>query len=341
MAIRSFETSLSQRKNDWEDVYQRFWNRPVPPQTNPPHVALPRGRVDGTKITYVTFGTLGPPHDSGSDMSESLNRMRTRAEELGVKNVVVHSPHTIKQLRRYDERFLRSFPDMCIGPNHSRGCRHGFWAWKSLVVYDTLLNADTEFVIYTDCNCLKYPYLYDNFDVILNFAVKWDEDVAIATEFCAVKDVVKPSVRALIPESEHNRRSLHANVIILKKNQATLDLMEEWMTRCLTSQILPETKNEKPNVTLWHTHDQAILTTLVYERGFCKKPFYTSDKDEAEWTNIYRGEHPENKLKLQAGIVSDNGETGGAQVHMTPLVWFILVVLVVIVVVAAVVWFLK
>lgn len=335
----SLETSLSQ--TDMEDDFPRFWNTPVrntpvSPLKNGSRLALPRGRVDSTKFTYVTFGTLGPPHDSGVDMSKSLNKMRTRAENLGVKNIVVHSPHTIKQLPRYNEQFIRSFPGMCAG-EHARGCRHGFWAWKSLVVYNTLLNADTEFVIYTDCNCKKYPYMYNNFDVMLNFAVTWDEDVAIATEFTGVKDVIKPSVRALIPESEHNRRSLHANVIILKRNKATLDLMEEWMTRCLSNQILPETKSERHNMTMFHTHDQAILTTVVYERGFCKKPFHTSDEGEQEWTNVYLGEHPENKAKLATFRSSEKESTG-----VSPFVlWSILVVIVVIVLIAAIVWFRK
>ena len=217
-------------------------------------------------------------------MSKQIEKMCLRATMLGASNVIAHNPSTIELIDGYHPRFMQNFLHLCEG-EHRRGCKHGFWAWKSLVVLDALSKANTEYVIYTDCNCEKYEYLLKNMDNIFKMATSWNEKVCMSTEKYKIYEVVKKSVRdtrGYTWRPEH--RSLHANVIILRNVPAVLDMVREWAYLCTTDAILPE-RDEKLKV--WHTHDQAILSVLVYKHKLCRKFFYTS-----EWDKFYLGNHP-------------------------------------------------
>jgi len=243
------------RHNEFDDLYTKTCFETCQKEEN--HRAH--------QVTYLTFGTEGPPYDSGLPLIQRSNTLAQHAHNLGC-NSIVYTPRRIRDSKDYDPRLLTSWPSLCKG-EHRRGCMHGFWAWKPFIIKDALekLN-DNDMLIYSDSNYEKYSYLLNGVSHIIQFAKRAKEQ---NISFWAAQDpnnhtigeLVKPS---LLKGLDPSLPAYHANVIVCRKTPKTMAIVDSWLNKCLSDDILPDVTGNDEG-TMWHTHDQAILSCIMHQ----------------------------------------------------------------------------
>jgi len=256
--------------------------------------------LNNTKMTVISFHTLGDPYDKGMDLSVE-GKIFKNIYEPYVDNIFIYNTkNCIEFNKNFVNEYLKTYPTLNAG-EHSRGCNMGFWKWKPYIIKHHLEQiADNETLIYHDCNITRYSYYMntntfrENIDFIFE---KTGLDIIIPIErpdlLC--KHHCKKEVFETIGENNDDYRNfplLNANRILIKKTQLSVDFINEWLHYCNSGDlILPEIENE-PDLR-WHTHDQAILTVL-YKKYINndKLPknapgFYLKDKIISEDTIIF------------------------------------------------------
>lgn len=218
------------------------------------------------KIHFITFYTNKSP---ALDLTE---------EESFLKKTIGHlfDSYTSYNPNDIDTKYSKSYPNLNVN-EHSRGCYHGFWAWKPHIILKKISENhvnEGDVVVYSDCNITRYKERINDFLMIKDTTIKLftniDCDFLISKDHNNLKikqHVKEETIKTIIGEkwSDHlNAPLLHANRVFVRKSKLSIDILKEWEYLCLNESLLLPTLPEKSPLR-WHTHDQAIITTL------CKK----------------------------------------------------------------------
>lgn len=219
---------------------------------------------DNNKIHFITFYTNKKP---ALDLSEEESFLR--------ENIAcVFDTYTAYNPDIIDKKYTKHYPELNI-KEHSRGCFHGFWAWKPHIILSRILENSVEYgdiVVYSDCNVKRYKERINDMLVLKDTTKKLfshiDCDFLISKDHNKLKikhHVKESSLRHIIGKSWWsllNQPLLHANRVFVRKSQLSIDILSKWQEMCLNEKLLLPTLPEKYPLR-WHTHDQAIITALT------------------------------------------------------------------------------
>jgi hypothetical protein len=215
------------------------------------------------KIHFITFYTTKKP---ALDLSK---------EEALLKNTISDAFDTYKAFspENIDSIYTTEYPDLNVN-EHSRGCFHGFWKWKPYIILKRLLDNDVDYgdiVIYADCNLSRYQERIIDFKNLRTTTEKLfsiiECDFLISEDHnnLKIEHHVKPETARYIMgrdwELAMKLPLLHANIVYARKSDISINIVNRWRDLCLQENLLlPNLPEEEP--LRWHTHDQAIITSL-------------------------------------------------------------------------------
>jgi hypothetical protein len=218
--------------------------------------------MENNKIHFVTFYTNKYP---ALDLSN---------EEIFLRQLIGKNfdSYTAYNPDLIDKKYTKSYPEFNV-KEHSRGCFHGFWAWKPHIILKKVLDVEYgDIIIYSDCNISRYKSRIEDTLKIKETALKLfnhiDCDFLISKDHnkLKIKHHVKiETLKSIVGSSWHGLLSaslLHANRVFVRKSQLSIDILGRWEELCSNENLLLPTLPEKFPLR-WHTHDQAIITALT------------------------------------------------------------------------------
>lgn len=217
-----------------------------------------------TKIHFVTFYTNKSP---ALDLSKEEKSLRNLIQD-NFDSYTAYNPDII------DDKYTKSYPELNV-KEHSRGCFHGFWAWKPHIILHKIMSNNIQngdIIVYGDCNISRYESRIKDFiklrETTTTLFNHIDCDFLISKDHNGLK--VKHHVKKTTLENIVGYRCrkclnatlLHANRVFVRKSQLSIDILKTWEKLCLDENLLlPSLPENKP--LRWHTHDQAIITALT------------------------------------------------------------------------------
>jgi hypothetical protein len=195
-------------------------------------------------IHYISFCSEGEPYDKGLNLSNSKQILTDVLKDTDIK-YFFYSPRFLKEngfseyVKEYENPGLVS-----MNPNMNLV---GFCAWKPLIMLLELEKMNEgDILVYRDCNCEKYNQLkdFDNFEkniteilniVNFDFFVPVENDKFTLSEFC--KSNV---IRELAINEEFTKKFplLIVNIIICKKSNVSIDILNEWIKNCIIDKYI-------------------------------------------------------------------------------------------------------
>ena len=201
---------------------------------------------------------------------ESQKRLSRQAKKVGLfDKVIEYSP---KDLPCY----IKASPLFAF----SKG--GGYWVWKPYILYYTLLHChEGDIVYYCDAGCSlnknssEWSYfqkMLETYSAIFfqyrdGFHYNW----GVNCEKASIKYWMKPTSRlyfqASLGEEFLDYSQIWAGFMIVKKTKPLLRIIEEWYKLTLFHPSLvmdPIGVEDSGQIDYYHTHDQAVLTPLVF-----------------------------------------------------------------------------
>lgn len=215
------------------------------------------------KINFLSFG--GPT----SNYHHTLNRICNEARNLEIfDEITAITDHDLKK----DEEFWKKNGQF-IESNY-RG--YGYWLWKPYVINKRLQEiADNDILIYCDAGCeLNKNGLQRVFEYIdaLNTNI---DDYGIFSFRLRHKEIsyTKNKIFEYFNTEEKDKPlpQCMATIMIIKKNQHSINVIKEWYEICSNNHHLinDERTNEDPQF-IDNRHDQSIYSMLVKKYGSIK-----------------------------------------------------------------------
>lgn len=217
---------------------------------------------DNKMKKFITFG--GPT----SNFHDSVKRICKEAEDL----------HFFDKIKGYTEIDLKNNESFWekhgnFIENNSRG--YGYWIWKSFLIKKELdhLN-ENDILIFCDAGCqinkhgkqrlLEYIDLlymnHDNYGLIsfqLEFKEMWYTKQKIFEYFDC-------------DESSKHMLQCAANIIIIKKNSHSMNIINEWYNSCNHYHLINDEIGNEDHSFRENRHDQSILSILCNKYGSIK-----------------------------------------------------------------------
>lgn len=218
---------------------------------------------DNSKIHFITFYTNKAP---ALDLSDEEKFLQETISHL-FDSYTAFNPDAI------DNKYVKQYPNLNIN-EHSRGCYHGFWAWKPHIILkkiqeDSISNGDI--VVYSDCNITRYKERINDFLMLRDTAkilfnhLNCDFLISKDHNKLKIKHHVKVETLKKIVGNHWSRilnaPLLHANRVFIRKSKLSIGILKQWENLCLDEKLLLPSLPEKQPLR-WHTHDQAIITAL-------------------------------------------------------------------------------
>lgn len=141
----------------------------------------------------------------------------------------------------------------------------GYWLWKPAIIADMFLYlGDNDILIYSDAGV----EFINNVNYIVD---RMDEDIFFFSnghrqaEWCKMDAFIRAGV-----EPDFEARQVQASVIFMKKTEAVITLVYEWLGLCLIPGLIDDSPSKAPNWPTFaeHRHDQAILTLMQIKYGY-------------------------------------------------------------------------
>lgn len=216
------------------------------------------------KIHFITFYTNKAP---ALDLSEQESFLRENISGA-FDTYTAYNPDLI------DQKYTKHYPELNVN-EHSRGCFHGFWAWKPHIILSKVLENSVDYgdiVVYSDCNVKRYKerisdllalkktvtMLFKHIDC--DFLISKDHNrlkIKHHVKYETLKSIMGSKWPLLLPQP-----LLHANRVFVRKSQLSIDILSKWEELCQNENLLLPTLPEQSPLR-WHTHDQAIITVLT------------------------------------------------------------------------------
>jgi len=149
----------------------------------------------------------------------------------------------------------------------------GFCAWKPLIMLLELEKMKNgEILIYRDCNCEKYEQLknFDDFENKINRIMdicNFDFFIPRESMNLSIENHVKSNVIDELAVNVEYTKSfplLIANILICRKSDTSIAILEDWRKNCFNDEYINGTiyKDLYPEFR-WHTPEQGILSVLI------------------------------------------------------------------------------
>ena len=215
------------------------------------------------KKYFVTFGT--------GIYLQSKERLLEEAQNLNFFDYIFGFDNSI-----FDKEFNN------IIDKNARG--YGFWLWKPYIILKVLnLMDNDDILLYCDSGCKLFPEglsrLQEYFEILSS-----NEQATLSFQLNYIeKDWTKRDLLDLFPEME-NTKQLMATVFLVKKNDKSLFLINEWLKLGVVNNqhFINDTPSSIQNYPSFkdHRHDQSIFSLL-------RKTFGTIIlDDEIDETNV-------------------------------------------------------
>ena len=232
------------------------------------------------KFYFLTFCSLGPPHDSGQDLSKNISNIKTLLGHY-FDDIIFYTPSKLKECDGSDDfcNVLDGVFPLNPGIN-SNGCGD----FKSFIIDKTLSEIDENDVLfYHDCNFEKYTQYWqtdwENIRESVDFLLTQNKsDFFIPFESEAFGQI--PQVRlhgkrytteAILEdpvESDIVSRcwEIASNRMIIKNTQASRDFFADYKNLCGRKDLLMKYPNPDPYPQFTHScPEQHVLNCLIYK----------------------------------------------------------------------------
>ena len=224
---------------------------------------------DNINYKFISFYTQGDPYDKCFNLTsvakEYENKMKPYVDKTRLYNgyELKSNPDT--------EYLVKEFPTepQCNLKTHLIG----YLRWKPYIILNSLLELnDGDILYYRDCNTSKYP------------AILQDIEYTISTLNCVLKDIdiffpveEYPKIKMsghikrevfeyfnLYNQDTLNSPLLNASIVVCRKNDKTIKLLDEWLLHCKNDDLISsEIKIKQHNDFKWNTQEQAIMNLLI------------------------------------------------------------------------------
>lgn len=219
------------------------------------------------------------------NFEKSQDRLNNSASEY-VDKIYSWSPKWLKDLGYYEK-------NKALFDNKKGG---GFYAWKPCVVYETLrIMKDGDILFYCDSGI---EILRDINDLIHKF----DKDFFFFKNPTKGKNFTKRD--CFISMECDNKKAYDSNHVVagfigIRKSKDTMEFIEQWMNICQVPHLINDDKSgmaEELKSFIQHTHDQSILSLLVFKNNIKSYPitvnkgsslFYLKG-DSRPYLNVHR-----------------------------------------------------
>lgn len=200
----------------------------------------------------------------------SLSRIVRQAKHVGIfDRIIKYRPKDLPD-------YIKSSPLFAF----SKG--GGFWCWKPYIIYHTLQNCkEGDIVFYCDAGCTLqkessewklYLQLMEKHNAIFfQYRDGLEYNWGVNKNKAAIKYWIKPSTRLFFLQyMSHDfleYSKIMAGFMIFKRTKPSLIILDEWLKLTLFHPELimdPYGPDRAKKDDFYHTHDQAILTPLVY-----------------------------------------------------------------------------
>lgn len=193
---------------------------------------------------------------------DSQRRLAASAKKNGIDEVILFNNIW---LYLYNRAFIKKNRKHF---QHKRG--GGYWVWKPYIILKTLEKLDKEdYLIYLDAGIEIIKPL----DKLLKICKKDGGIMLFSPLHYTNKDWTKRDVFVKLRCDSsffHNSKQLEAGMMILKKNNFTLNFIKNWLELCTEYSLINDSQNNctLPNFPSFkeHRHDQSLLTILALKQ---------------------------------------------------------------------------
>ena len=210
--------------------------------------------------TFITFG--GP----SNNYHNSVIRICNEASELKFfNNIIGFTENNLKQ----DSEFWNKHSNFI--ENNSRG--YGYWIWKSYLIQKELTKInENDILIYCDAGCkintMGKCRLLEYIDMLNNNK----ENFGILSFQLEFKEIMytKNKIFEYLNICEKNLLQCLATVILIKKNNHSVNIINEWYNTCCNYHLINDNINNEHSLFIENRHDQSLLSVLVNKYGSIK-----------------------------------------------------------------------
>lgn len=147
----------------------------------------------------------------------------------------------------------------------------GYWIWKPHIILHSLSHMnDGDILVYADAGCSIKASGAERFRKYLEVISTTPQGIlAFSSEHSMYKWTKMDTVKALGAESILHMNGVIATSLIIRKCDASLRIIKQWMSYCERYELL----DDSPSVTanhpdfIEHRHDQSILSLLLRLHG--------------------------------------------------------------------------
>lgn len=189
---------------------------------------------------------------------------------------------TIHAMNEYSiPEFIEKHKDFIETNRHG----YGLWIWKPKIIYDKLSSiGDGELLLYCDAGMhLNIKGLQRYYEYI---EMMKEHDIltfSLNDEYKAQYYVKRDVIDAYYPEFANQLTPYcYAGVLMLKKTEATMALVKDWLDLCETYRFLDWSKSSAPELEIYEgsDHDNSLLNLCLAKHSISKSIY----PDE---TNVY------------------------------------------------------
>jgi len=225
------------------------------------------------KFTFITFG--GPKER----FNHAVQRICNEAKQFEIFDEVYgYNDDDLKQ----DNDFWKKHGTFI--ENNSRG--YGYWIWKSYLIQKKLNEIDEgDILVYADCGCelnLKGKPRFLEYIDLLDKNPKNYGIISFQMEHLEKKYTKKIIFNWFDADDEiKNSGQCIGGIQIIKKNQHSVNIINEWVKN-MKYELINDVKNNEDPCFIDNRHDQSIYSVVVKKYGSIKIPDETWFQD---WNN--------------------------------------------------------
>lgn len=168
----------------------------------------------------------------------TTDRIAKQAKEFGIFNEIIQTnEENIKEFIKKHRNFINT---------NKPG--YGFWIWKPKIIYDTLEKLqDNEILIYCDAGMYINKNGKKRFDFYIEKLKEYDMvTFSTGNNYKAEHYVKNDAIMSFYPEFNNETNSCcYAGLMIIKKNDNTLNFIKEWLQLCENYHFLDKSRSIK------------------------------------------------------------------------------------------------
>jgi hypothetical protein len=153
----------------------------------------------------------------------------------------------------------------------------GLCVWKPYIILNAFKSLDeNDYIIYVDSADMLHPHIFDYIDYCIQ---KNDILLVPSPSRNTQKSHTKRDCFVLMncdEEKYWNSIQIEAGLVVAKKNQRTINILNEWLHYCKNENIITDIPNicglENLPSFVTHRHDQSIMTNLAVKYNILIDP---------------------------------------------------------------------